>query len=127
VRRAVPAVLAGAAALLTACDRSAVVCPAIAYGSTLVVRLAADWPPDGHRSVQVDCGSPCELPTGSSVPGTGSQARVVMFDPPDSLTVTVSDASGPLTSVEVEPTWNRVEGSEECGGPIEATVTVAAP
>jgi len=120
-------VLAGAAALLTACDRSAVVCPAIAYGSTLVVRLAADWPPDGHRSVQVDCGSPYDQPTGYSVPGTGYQARVVMFDPPDSLTVTVSDARGPLTSVEVEPTWNRVEGSEECGGPIEATVTVAAP
>ena len=129
MRRAVPAVLAASVVLVTGCDEAAVVCPAIAYGSTLVIRLADDWPPGENRTVQVDCDSPCELvpPTGSPVPVTESEARVVLVDPPDPVTVTVADPSGPLTSVEEEPTWKRVGGTAECGGPMEATVTVPAP
>jgi hypothetical protein len=125
--RATPVVLAAGAALLAACHGPAVVCPAIAYGSTLVVRLAADWPPGEDRTVQIDCGSPCEFPTGASAPVTGSVARVAVFDPPDSVTVAVLDPGGPLTSVEAEPVWVRVGGSAECGGPMEATVVVPAP
>jgi hypothetical protein len=142
MRRVAPAALAVVALLSAACDGPAVVCPAIAYGSTLVVRLAPDWPPGQDRTVQVDCDSPCEPvfpaitegpptstadPTTSSVPVTGSEARVVMFSRPDSVTVTVSDPSGALTSVEDEPAWRRVGGSAECGGPMEAVVTVPAP
>ena len=127
--RAVPVVLAASAVLLTGCGGPAVVCPAIAYGSTLVVRLAADWPAGPDRTVQVDCDSPCELvpPTSSPVPVTGAGARVGMLDPPDSVMVTVLDPSGPLTSVEDELTWKRIGGSAECGGPMEASVTVPAP
>jgi|SRR4051812_9766546 hypothetical protein len=140
--RAALASLAVGAMTLTACDQPAVVCPAIAYLPTLVVRLAADWPPGADRSVQVDCDSPCEFlfpsstggspgstnaTTSTPVPVTGSEARVVLLRQPDSVVVTVSDPSGPLTSVEDELTWKRVGGSEDCGGPMEATVPVPAP
>jgi hypothetical protein len=34
---------------------------------------------------------------------------------------------GSTLTVELAPEWARVGGSEECGGPMAATVTVPAP
>ena len=135
-RAATALVVAGAA--VTGCS-SQTTCPAILHGHTLTVALADGWQSQPGRTLHVECSRPCDDgPAGgrslvgrSSVSVSGSAASTAFgftLGAPDSVVLTVLDAAGTeLARVEVEPEWVRVGGSEECGGPSEATVTVPAP
>ena len=111
------------------------VCSAIGYASTLVVQLDDGWPDEPGRSVRVDCSGPCPDPFATGEPDdertvqlTGTSATVVWADGMDDVVVTVLGADGaPLASVDAGLDWVRVGGSAECGGPLQATVTVPAP
>ena len=126
--------------LLAACwPDGGTVCPAIAYGRTLVVELAGDWPGDDGRTLLVDCDGPCSevfVEDGAPGPGPGQltvplsdgRAEVSWTAPRDSVGLTVLGADGTeLAEVDTDLDWVRVGGSEECGGPMHATVTVPAP
>jgi hypothetical protein len=131
--------LTGAVLALAACDGVGQACPAIGWGSTLTVELAPDWPPGEGRSVEVGCPEPCGLPALGSTPsgpiregvapltGTSTALSFVM-ETPDSVVVPVLGPDGAvLAEVAADLDWERVGGSEECGGPMAATVTVPAP
>ena len=123
---------------LTGCDATTA-CPAIGYGNVLTVALADGWPPDAGRTVHLECPGPCDVVavrTGDGDSGDGASAPLngasVSFPftggRPASVVVAVLDTAGTeLARVETELEWVRVGGSEECGGPGEATVTVPAP
>ena len=126
----------GAVLVLNACDGGVgQVCPAVGWFDTLTVQLAEDWPDGEGRSVRLDCGGPCDPPVLSGDPSRltaaveGSTARfTVGMSVPRTVVVTVLGPDGAvLAEIDADPDWERVGGSEECGGPHEATVTVAAP
>jgi hypothetical protein len=134
-------VLAMTAALtLAACrDGTDTVCPAIGWSNALVVTLADDWPPVAGGSLTVDCAPRCGwavVEGGAPVdrdrltaPLDGASAVLHLdMSAPDSVDVRVlgPDASE-LAGLEADLDWVRVGGSEECGGPMEAAVTVPAP
>ena len=110
------------------------VCPAIGWGSALIVEFAEDWP-EVPGGVRIECRPECmsdvleegppemvESPAGTSVTVS------YVMSAPDSVAVTVVGADGTeLTEVDADLDWRRVGGSEECGGPHEATVVVPAP
>ena len=89
--------------------------------------------------MEVGCPKPCGLPALSSTPsgpiregvapltGTSTALSFVM-ETPDSVVVPVLGPDGVvLAEVAADLDWERVGGSEECGGPMAATVTVPAP
>ena len=110
-------------------------CPAIGYSRTLLVELGAGWPDEPGRSVRVDCQGPCPDPlaTGGrddvrTAELTGTSARIDWFEGTGDVVVTVLAPDGTeLASVDTAPEYERVGGTAECGGPMEATVTVPAP
>ena len=117
------------------CD-AVTACPAIMWGQALVVELADGWPPDTGRAVHLQCPGTCNVlqigpgtPDRASAPLTGTSASFgITGVAPESVVVTVVDAAGTeVARVEAEPEFVRVGGSEECGGPSEATVVVPAP
>ncbi|MGA7148461.1 MAG: hypothetical protein WBX17_08260 [Microbacterium sp.] len=105
-----------------------VACPAVAYMSTL--EIVVDVP--GAEDVLI-CNDDLCAPSRAA-----SDAGVTVFPAdvdgdvwtftgqfPDGMTVEVYDAAGELlTSTGIDPDWHRTGGSEECGGPAEASVTV---
>jgi hypothetical protein len=111
-------------------------CPAVAWGNTLTVTLTDDWPVGMGRSLEVDCGSPCEPASvgraagpvvAASLRGTSADVSFILSSP-DTVVVTVLDADGAtLAEVEADLDWVRVGGSEECGGPGAVSVVVPAP
>lgn len=111
-----------AALALAACDTGPTVCPAVGWTNGLTVRLAEDWPPGEGRAVRVDG-------VEGVTPVTGRDTAVVFpMATPDSVEVAVLAPDGAvLAQVDAAPDWVRVGGSEECGGPHAATVTVPAP
>lgn len=125
-----------AALALAACGAGAeTVCPAIGWSNALTVGLADDWPPVDGASLRVECSSRCG-PYGRDGPADvlttplGGPSTVVQLDmtAPDSVVLTVLAADGTeLAQHEAGPDWRRVGGSEECGGPMAAVVTVPAP
>jgi hypothetical protein len=127
-----PRTMAWAAAVLAlaGCDGVGRACPAIAWGNGLAVELADDWPPGEGRSVQVGCLQPCglEVPEGVA-PLDGDRATVsFLLETPDEVDVAVLGPDGAvLAQLTADLEWVRVGGSDECGGPHEATVTVPAP
>ncbi|MCW2510355.1 MAG: hypothetical protein JWP68_3503 [Modestobacter sp.] len=133
--RAVPLTLL--ALLLAGCDGpSMYACPAIGYSSSLVVELAPDWPADHAHSVTIECDEPCGVPSMDGGDAASTRTAVLaegaaLFDwvgDEASVVVTVRAADGAeLAKVDAELEWVRVGGSEECGGPLEATVTIPAP
>ncbi|MGY1858015.1 hypothetical protein [Modestobacter sp. SYSU DS0290] len=131
------ALLAG---LLTACDGGVpMACPAIGYVPSVRVELTGEWTTGTPASVRVTCPLPCALEFREDqepVEGreltaevSGSTASVALpMTIPDSVTATVLTADGTvLTSHEADLDWVRVGGSQECGGPMQATVEVPAP
>jgi hypothetical protein len=110
------------------------ICPAVDYGRTLIVQFADDWPLAEGRTVVATCPSPCgqvqrdndELTREVTGALTGSTARLPMMAMPDSVVVTVLGPEGPVAEVEGPLAWQRVGGTEECGGPMEAGVLVPA-
>jgi hypothetical protein len=132
-------VLAGLLAPAACSAAAETICPAIGWSNTLTVGLAGDWPPLDGGSLTVECSPRCgwvirqdepltdqdEL----TLPLTGS-SEVVQLDMsrPDSVVVTVLGAErAQLGRVDADLEWRRVGGSEECGGPMAASVVVPAP
>ncbi len=112
-------------------------CPAVAWGSALTVQFADDWPPVAG-GVTVRCVPECMAAvlaggspgsTAASDPADGGSVTVTYtLSTPDSVVLTVLAPDGTaLTEVDADVDWRRVGGSEECGGPHEATVVVPAP
>jgi hypothetical protein len=134
------AVLVSGLIALTGCGAGAeTVCPAIGWSNALTVALADGWPPVEGGSLTVDCaprcgqavvedGAPADRDA-SSVPLPGSSAVLHLdMSAPESVDIRVLGADGTeLTEVHAELDWRRVGGSAECGGPMEATVTVPVP
>lgn len=135
-----PALVAGLLALV-ACqaDEPPVACPAVAWSTTVIVELAADWPALDGGSVQLECSPACSLEVRLdedpaplrelSLPLVGSSVEFgLLMNAPESAVVTVLGADGTrLAEVEEELDWVRVGGSAECGGPMQTTVEVPAP
>ncbi|GAB3192996.1 hypothetical protein GCM10027261_06880 [Geodermatophilus arenarius] len=133
-----------AAVLLAGCagapgGSGAVVCPAIGWVDAVRVELTGDWTGPAPASVRVVCEPSCgqvvrldrdpEPRREVTAPLTGTTAGVPTgTGTPDAATVTVLAADGgALAEVDADLDWVRVGGSEECGGPMEATVVVPAP
>lgn len=121
---------------LPACAPTVTACPAIGWINELTIQL------EGHVSevakvqlciqelcVPADDGvAPDALEQVAPMP-EGGTADTWLFSTgmstPDAFTVRVLSTDGTiLTDVEAMPEWVRVGGSEQCGGPGEATVTV---
>jgi hypothetical protein len=110
------------------------ICPAIDYGRTLIVQLADGWPLAEGRTVVATCPSPCgevrqdndELTREVTGALTDSTARLPMLAMPDSVVVTVLGPEGRVAEVEGSLAWQRVGGTDECGGSMEAVVLVPA-
>jgi hypothetical protein len=107
---------------LAACDTAPTACPAVGWTNGLTVRPAEDWPPGEGRTVRVDGAQ-------GVAPLSGRSAAVSFpMTAPDSVAVTVLGPDGAvLGRVDADLDCERVGGSEECGGPHEATATVPAP
>ena len=108
------------------------VCPASAelVSPNVQVDLAA-WPAAG--SVVLQCSPTCTLGLDGSpsaelaAPVDGGTAGFDVTADPDAVVVVVLDRVGrQLTAQETELIWVRVGGTEECGGPVRATVSVPA-
>ena len=132
-------VMTTALALAGCRDGTETVCPAIGWSSALVVTLADDWPPVDGGSLSVDCAPRCGW---AVVEGGAPVARDRLTAPldgastvlhldmsaPDAVDVRVLGTDGSeLAGLEAELDRVRVGGSDACGGPMEATVTVPAP
>lgn len=121
---------------LTGCTTLGVACPTFGWVNELTVTL------DGGNSRVVDIklciADACAPVDGGYPPGELSQVALAEQDgstdtwvfttgmsTPSQFTVRVYDADGiALSGTPVTPEWVRIGGSEECGGPGEATVTV---
>jgi hypothetical protein len=126
-------------AAVAGCAGPAVACPAIGYVPDLVVDLADDWPPAAGLRLVIHCDGQCnEVLVEDGTPGPGTdeltvplgtgQTHVPWTTTPDSVSLTVLGADGAvLTELDADPAWVRVGGSEECGGPMQATVVVPRP
>lgn len=121
--------------VLAACASGAgptgqVVCPAIGWTDMLAVKIEGDssrvdqvrvcdedgcWPdPDSSTNGPV-----------FQVNGDGDHWSFTLVSLPDPVTVLVTDRTGAvLGEAEVDPEWERVGGSAQCGGPHMAAVTV---
>ena len=115
-------------------------CPAVAWGSVVVVELAGGWAAVDVGSVDVECAPTSCAPmtvleegTGATLaPAPSSAPLTRAVDPsgplPESAVVTVLAPDGrQLARLETDLEFVRVGGSEECGGPMEARVEVPAP
>jgi hypothetical protein len=112
-------------------------CPAIGWGSSVRVELTGAWSAQPVGVVELECSTPCErLTVLDEVTGepvelhTGSDplSWPVFGERPGSAVATVLAPEGSeLARVESQLEFERVGGTEECGGPTEATVRVPAP
>lgn len=108
-------------------------CPAIGWTNALTVQL------DGNASavnqVQLCTEAGCAPAEDESVTGplglvaveaqNGDAWTFAVDGLPDTFTVRTLAADGTvLSDTEVTPEWDRIGGSEQCGGPSEATITV---
>ncbi|PZA21256.1 hypothetical protein DMO24_11260 [Modestobacter versicolor] len=115
---------------LAGCEDEATVCPASAAVvlPNVVVQLER-WP--AADSAVLQCAPACvpglagDDRTELTVPVVDGVAGFDVFASPATVAVTVLAADGTeLTRLETELDWARVGGSEECGGPVVATVDV---
>jgi hypothetical protein len=114
-----------------------VACPAIGWGSSVRVELTGDWSAQPVGVVELECSTPCErLAVLDEVTGEPVQLHEavdplswpVFGERPGSAVATVLAPDGSeLARVESQLEFERVGGTEECGGPMRATVTGPAP
>jgi hypothetical protein len=128
-----------AGSLLACSTDGGPVCPAVLWGSAVVVELADGWGRGQLGSLRVDCTPACEPllvleeGTGRTLSPASETAPLTRgVDPggprPESAVVTVLSADGrELARLETDLEFVRDGGSEECGGPMVATVAVPAP
>lgn len=144
IRSAAPVLVLGllGAALLTGCT-TPTACPAIGWSNSLVVQVDPAISPVGEVQICVDdacissvdrSGSASAAPSSTSpLSGAAFQAKdgqkwtfSLSMTNPKKVTVRVLNAdSAVLRSVEASPEWQQVGGSEQCGGPAQATVAVS--
>ena len=136
-RTAIPTTVLGGIALvaLTGCGPAPVACPAIGWGHTLTVEVTGQT--SSVRSVQLCTEDGCAPGPDVNSSSPLSLIRVAersgerwMFATDvfllEEVTVRVLDADGSVVSESsVSPDWKRVGGSEQCGGPSTALVTVS--
>jgi hypothetical protein len=114
-----------------------VACPAIGWGSSVRVELTGDWSAQPVGVVELECSTPCErLAVLDEVTGEPVQldeavdplSWPVFGEQPGSALATVRATDGTqLARVESQLEFERVGGTEECGGPTETTVRLPAP
>ncbi|PJJ55384.1 hypothetical protein CLV54_3274 [Compostimonas suwonensis] len=108
-------------------------CPAIGWTNALTVQLDGDT--TAVDQVQLCTEAGCAPVGDENVTGplglvtveaqNGNAWTFSVDGLPDTFTVRMLTADGAvLSDTEVTPEWDRVGGSEQCGGPSEATVTV---
>jgi hypothetical protein len=127
------AVLAGLA-LVPGCAGEETICSTIGWQNELVVEFADGWPPVGD-GVTIECEPACYTgvlvdPEAATVDPTAGRPATALLDmtTPESVVLHVLGPDGAqLTEVEADLDWQRVGGTEECGGPHEAVVVVPAP
>ncbi|MFD2092456.1 hypothetical protein [Blastococcus deserti] len=131
-------VVAAALAFVACSAGGSTVCPAIGWSNALVVELADDWSRLEGGSLRIECSSRCGYLIHEDGPSTDEDALTVPLGrgrevfqldmtAPDAVVVTVLAADGTeLAEVDADLDWHRVGGSEDCGGPHEATVVVPA-
>ncbi|RBY93388.1 hypothetical protein DQ237_18235 [Blastococcus sp. TF02-8] len=125
--------LAGLLAL-TGCADGGAACTAVGWNNAVVVEFAEGWRAV-EGGVTVECDPACYTdvlvdPEAATVdPADGESATGLLgMSTPGSIVVRVIGADGArLTEVDADLDWRRVGGTEECGGPHEATVVVPAP
>lgn len=132
-------VMAVALALGACTDGAPTVCPAIGWTNAVTVTLADDWPPVEGGSLTVDCSPMCGWAVMENKPLAEEDQVSVPLDGPTAVLPLDMSAPGSvsirvlgpdeeeLADVDTDLDWRRVGGSEECGGPMEATVVVPAP
>jgi hypothetical protein len=112
-------------------DGGETACTAIGWSDLLRVEVRGD-------AARVEAVRYCDTdgcwPDPSASPGSGPLGDVTrsgdtwnltIFGAPESVTLQLVAGDGTvLREVERDPGWVRVGGTEECGGPHEATVTV---
>jgi len=115
------------AVTLTACSPFDRVCPAIGYSSTLIVTPAS---PASDLHLEF-CSEPGCIPGATTpeamVSGDGVSGWTITFliSDTDVFVYRITDAAGAVISEgSVAPEWVRVDGSAECGGNVEARVTL---
>ncbi|MEJ1087846.1 hypothetical protein WDU99_05905 [Microbacterium sp. Mu-80] len=121
---------------LSACTPPVVACPAIGWINELAIALEGDVSDvadvllcvDGICVPADDGVVPDELAQVAPMSQSSTGNRWVFstgMSTPDAFTVRVLSTDGAIrTEVEAAPDWARVGGSEQCGGPGEATVIV---
>lgn len=128
----------GLATLLgvTGCSSLGTPCTAVAWFNELTITLTGDFV--DVTDVKLCIEDQCAPVDGSQPPAALSQVKLAEQDgstgtwvfktgmsSPENFTVRVYTADGTvLSDTPAEPQWVRVGGSEECGGPGEATLTV---
>ena len=103
-------------------------CPAIGYSSLLEVTLEGDT--SEMAVVQVRDGDQWQppYPPDAKVPAIptshdGDTWTFTLFSSPRSVMLRALDEDGdPVARTEVDVGWERVGGTAECGGPMEAQV-----
>ncbi|WP_324277600.1 hypothetical protein [Blastococcus brunescens] len=131
--------MAAALALGACAGGTQTVCPAIGWSNAVIVTLADDWPPVEGGALTVDCSPMCGWAVVQDEPLAERDAVAVPLDgrtavlqldmsAPDFVSIRVLGPDGDeLADVDTDLAWRRVGGSEQCGGPLEATVVVPAP
>lgn len=106
-------------------------CPAIGWMNTLTVEVTGDAARVAHVDLCVadGCASdperPAELGVVRGTPTGGDTWRFELSGGPEAFSVRVYDATDAvLADAPVQPEWVRVGGTERCGGPHEATLTI---
>ncbi|WP_369137928.1 hypothetical protein [Modestobacter versicolor] len=131
---------AALAVVLTALTwgHGSVACPAIGWGSSVRVELAGDWSAQPVGAVELVCSPSCELPLVlDEVTGEPASLQagaeplvwpVLLGEQPGSAVATVRATDGTVLARAASALdFQRVGGTEECGGPLEAIVRVPAP
>ncbi|RLV55513.1 hypothetical protein D9V41_10495 [Aeromicrobium phragmitis] len=126
-------IVAGAASLgvLAACSPSGTACTTIGWFNEVSVQFDGESSPVASVELCVDgdCAPPGQgHPSPDATlapPETQEWVFTTNMSTPDVLTVRAYRPDGTILAEEhVQPEWVRVGGTEECGGPHLATVTV---
>ena len=123
------AAVAVAVLALSGCESDSIVaCPAILYMSTLEITVEGALPDElelCHDDLCAPSRAAADVGFMVTPPAVSGQTWTFTGTFPDDLTVRAYDKDRVLmTTADIEPDWQRTGGSEECGGPTRAKVTI---